>query len=181
MLAGLLDPVRTVVLHRTCELTTPWHMLRFMHWAHGTHHSIPFILAHHKAGCPVLYDHPNHQALASVVFDPAPVSLNCSGKLWQTSRYPNVESIMASEKGRYQPLRDQSSFSSDEDGIQIHDGLPLSRPWHRRLSVSTVALSTLCAILLAVSSAQFWFILKFERRLVHPHSQCLPQNGRVYS
>ncbi|KAI7773005.1 hypothetical protein LA080_012496 [Diaporthe eres] len=78
---------------------------------------------------------------------------------------------MASEKGRYQPLRDQSSFSSDDDGIQCHDGSPQSRLWHRRFSTSTVALSIFCVILLAVSSVQAWVIVKLERRLVHPHTR----------
>lgn len=141
---------------------------------HSTYHSISLILARHRAGCSAQYDHHNHLTLAAVVPDRASVSLNCSGSFSRhLSQIFNVNSIMASEKGRYQPLRDQSSFSSDEDGVQIHDGSPIIQPWHRRISVSTIALSALCAILLAVSSVQFWFILNLERRLVHPHSRCL--------
>lgn len=87
---------------------------------------------------------------------------------------------MASEKGRYQPLRDQSSFSSDGDGIHGHDGSLQPRPWHRRFSISTVALSIFCVILIAVASVQAWLILKLERRLVHPHSLYLPELRYLY-
>ncbi|KAH8765963.1 hypothetical protein F5883DRAFT_95744 [Diaporthe sp. PMI_573] len=77
---------------------------------------------------------------------------------------------MASEKGHYQPLRDQSSFSDDDGAIQGHHASPPSRPWHRRISISNIALTTICIFLLAVTTIETWLLLKLQRRLVHPHT-----------
>ena len=155
-------------LHRTCDHTC-WVDAAVRTYVHGTYRILLLRFGSSKADCLALQNSTTEPEYRLSLFIGLRHFSTALGTLANIQK-SNVNSIMASEKGQYQPLRDQSWFSDDDNALQGHDGLSPSRPWHRQIPVSKMVLSTFCVLLLAVSSVQFWLILKLERRLIHPHS-----------